>query len=260
MRVTSRWMRGVLSAAVVAVAAAAPANCTRAADDAFYAIVESPANPTLVKIVARNAGHVTISRIGPTGAFGCAALARSTNGTYYSFCGQGLGKPGPQQLATIDPATGHASILGHPIQGLQIMGMTFGPDGRLYTVGDANPASPTFNSLYTVDVTTGAVTRIGSTGAPSFFHDFAIDPGGTMYGSSADALYTIDLKSGTATKVADFVGGGMIMGLSFNTDGTRLYATDWKEPISDVYLVDVHSGFVTPLGATGYPLAHSLAP
>jgi hypothetical protein len=81
-----------------------------------------------------------------------------------------------------------------------------------------------------------------------------------MYGSAGDALYTIDLKTGTATKVADFVGGGMVMGLSFNGDRTRLYATDWKQPISDVYLVDVRTGFLTPLGATGYALAHGLAP
>ena len=52
----------------------------------------------------------------------------------------------------------------------------------------------------------------------------------------------------------------MVMGLSFNVDQNKLYATDWKQPISDVYLVDLHTGFLTPLAATGYTLAHGLAP
>ena len=81
-----------------------------------------------------------------------------------------------------------------------------------------------------------------------------------MYGTTSDGLYTIDLKTGTATKVVDFVGGGMVMGLSFNADQSKLYATDWKKPTSDVYVVDIHTGFLTPLAATGYPLAHGLAP
>ena len=80
-----------------------------------------------------------------------------------------------------------------------------------------------------------------------------------MYGSSGDALYTIDIKTGTANKVANFVGGSSVMGLSFNADQSKLYATDFKRPTSDVYLVDVRNGFLTPLGPTGYPFAHGLA-
>jgi DNA-binding beta-propeller fold protein YncE len=245
-------------AASIMMLCALAAACGPAAGDSFYAIAETPASPKLIRIDARAVNSVTITRIGATGVVGCAAIARSPKGTLYSVCGQGLAKPGPQQLAAVDPNTGHATTIGQTIDGLQIMGMTFGPDGKLYAVGDANPASPTFNSLYTIDVATAIVTRVGSTGASSFFHDFALDRQGIMYGSAGDALYTIDLKTGTATKVADFVGGGQVMGLSFNADQTKLYATDWKQPISDVYLVDLHTGFLTALGATGYPLAHGL--
>ena len=135
------------------------------------------------------------------------------------------------------------------------MGLEFAPDGTLYTVGDANPASPTFNSLYTVDVKTGAFTRVGSTGvpAPEFFMDFAFDKSGTMYGASSHTLFTIDRKTGTATKVADFVGGGDIMGLSFDAKQNRLYATDWKMPNFGVVsgrrpdrILDAHGGHRLP--------------
>ena len=239
----------------IAVLAVVSTRCGQAVDDVFYA----NADGKLIKIQSQGVQKVTTSSIGATGLPGCGAMARSTTGTLYSVCGEGILKPGPQQLATIDPATGRATSVGKAVDGLQIMGMKFGPDGKLYAVGDANPASPTFNSLYTVDVKTGAVTRVGSTSAPSFFHDFALDRSGTMYGTSGDALYTIDLKTGTASKVANFVGGGMVMGLSFNADQSKLYATDFKEPISDVYLVDIQNGFLTPLGPTGYAFAHGLA-
>ena len=248
-----------VTVAVVAICSALAASCQRGSDDAFYAIAEAPVSPKLIRIQTRGVNQVVVTTVGGTGAFGCAPMAPAPDGKLYTVCGQGIVKPGPQQLATLDPQTGHAAVFGQTITGLQIMGMKFAHDGKLYTVGGANPASPTFNSLYTIEVTTGAVTRIGPTGAPSFFHDLAIDRQGTVYGTSGDALYTIDLKTGTATKVAGFVGGGMVMGLSFNADRTKLYATDWKEPISDVYAVDLRTGFLTPLGATGHAFTHSLA-
>ena len=101
------------------------------------------------------------------------------------------------------------------VNGLTVMALKFAPDGTLYAVGDSNSSSPTFNSFYTVDAKTGALTRIGSTGAPSFFMDFAFDRKGTMYAATSLALYTIDPKAGTATKVVDFVGGSSVMGLAF---------------------------------------------
>lgn len=249
-----------LFVALVVTVAVSSACARRTASDAFYAMAETPQHSKLIRIEVRGAHDVTISEVGPAGVEGCTALAQAPDGGLLSMCGAGLAKPGPQQLASIDPKTGHASVFGQQVDGLQVMGLKFGTDGRLYTVGDTNPASPTFNSLYSVDVHTGALTRIGSTGAPSFLHDLAPGASGTMYATSSDGLYTIDLKSGTASRVARFVGGGMVMGLSFNADGSKLYATDWKQPTSDVYLVDMQSGFLAPLGTTGYPLSHSLVP
>lgn len=243
---------------LIAIAAAGSGRCARHSGDVFYALAETPDHSKLIRIEARGVRDLVIREVGPTGVDGCTALGQLNESAFFSVCGAGLAKPGPQRLTTIDPKTGHASPIGQQVDGLQVMGLKSGPDGRLYTVGDTNPASPTFNSLYGVDAHNGAMSRIGATGAPSFIHDLAVDANGTMYATSGDSLYTIDLKSGTASRVAPFVGGGMVMGLSFNADGSKLYATDWKEPISDMYVVDIHSGFLTPLGATGYALSHSL--
>jgi hypothetical protein len=239
--------------------------------DRFYGIVNSPAaDGKLVSIDVRDQNDVTITPIGAIGTFGCTSVALSRQGTLYSVCGPndfadtqhkyGCMTPGPQQLATIDPKTGHATMFGAPVEKLNVMALEFAPDGTLYAVGDANPASPTFNTLYTVDQKTGAFTAVGSTGAPApnFFMDLAFDTRGTMYGASMFGLFTIDRKTGTATKVVDFVGGGVIMGLGYNAKQDKLYATDYKTPKSVLYAVDTKNGFLTPMADIGYPLSHGL--
>ena len=40
----------------------------------------------------------------------------------------------------------------------------------------------------------------------------------------------------------------------------RVRASDWKAPNSTLYLVDMHTGFLTPIAAFGYPLEHGLVP
>jgi hypothetical protein len=238
--------------------------------DRFYGIVNSPAaDGKLVSIDVRDQNDVTITPIGAIGTFGCTSVALSSQGTLYSVCGPadfvdsqhkyGCMTPGPQRLATIDPKTGHATMFGAPVENLNVMALEFAPDGTLYAVGDANPASPTFNTLYTVDQKTGAFTAVGSTGVPAeFMMDLAFDARGTMYGASMRGLFTIDRKTGTATKVVDFVGGGAVMGLGYNAKQDKLYATDYRTPNSALYMVDTKNGFLTPMAAMGHPLSHGL--
>ena len=239
--------------------------------DRFYGIVNSPAaDGKLVSIDVRDQNDVTITPIGAIGMYGCTSVALSSQGTLYSVCGPanfadteskfGCMTPGPQQLATIDPKTGHATMFGAPIEKLNVMALEFAPDGTLYAVGDANPASPTFNTLYTVDQKTGAFTTVGSTGVPGpdFLMDLAFDARGTMYGASMFSLFTVDRKTGTATKVVEFVGGGVVMGLGYNAKQDKLYATDWKAPKSALYVVDTKNGFLTPMADIGFPLSHGL--
>jgi hypothetical protein len=239
--------------------------------DRFYGIVNSPAaDGKLVSIDVRDQNDVTITPIGAIGMYGCTSVALSSQGTLYSVCGPanfadteskfGCMTPGPQQLATIDPKTGHATMFGAPIEKLNVMALEFAPDGTLYAVGDANPASPTFNTLYTVDQKTGAFTAVGSTGVPGpdFLMDLAFDARGTMYGASMFSLFTVDRKTGTATKVVEFVGGGVVMGLGYNAKQDKLYATDWKAPKSALYVVDTKNGFLTPMADIGFPLSHGL--
>jgi DNA-binding beta-propeller fold protein YncE len=259
MRVQRAGIRTFGGVVLAGLLSGASIGCGQAMNDSLYATAAG----SLVTLDVRGVNKLTTTVIGKMGAPGCASLARSAAGVMYSVCGPGVMKADqPQQLATIDLKTGHATLFGQVITGLQVMGMEFAPDGTLYAAGDANAASPTFNSLYTVDVKTGAFTRVGSTGAPAdeFLMDFAFDKNGTMYGASSHMLFTIDRKTGIGTKVADFVGGGDVMGLAYDGRRNRLYATDFKVPNSALYLVDVQTGFLTPLAAVGYPMAHGLVP
>lgn len=261
----------VLPMAVLCASTLACAGSTGRSVDRFYGIINSPAaDGKLVSIDVRDRNDVTITPIGATGTFGCTSVALSRQGILYSVCGPngfadtqhkyGCMTPGPQQLATIDPKTGQATMFGVPVEELNVMALEFAPDGTLYAVGDANSASPTFNTLYTVDQKTGAFTAVGSTSvpAPDFFMDLAFDARGTMYGASMFGLFTIDRQTATATKVVDFVGGGAVMGLGYNAKQDKLYATDYRTPKSVLYAVDIHNGFLTPMADIGYPLSHGL--
>lgn len=257
MPMNDLMVRRILQLVALAFGCAAIVGCSQPTEDTFYAT----GGNKLLTVSIKNGNAVTITPVGATEAFGCASLALSSSGVLYSVCGPGIFKPGaPQQLATIDPRTGRATMFGKEFVGLAVMGLEFAPDGTLYAVGDGNPASPTFNSLYTIDVKAGELTRVGATGvpAPEFFMDFAFDRSGTMYGATSRMLFTIDRKSGTATKVTDFVGGGDVMGLSYNLAQDKLYATEFRAQNSAVYSVDTRTGFLTPLAPMGVPFAHGL--
>ena len=214
--------------------------------------------------------RITTTDIGPTNGGNCASLAVSSSGTLYSMCGPLFGN---QQLATIDPTTGRATLFGAAVPRLAVMAMAFARDGTLYAVGDCNPnanfectrgSDPNYNSLYTVNEATGAFTRVGPTGAAQFFMDLAFDREGQMFGvtttispSSVPAiLYRIDPATGAATKLVDLVGSHSVMGLAFDRKG-RLYATDWAQNPS-LYRIDIETGFETAIATLPFGFSSGL--
>ena len=251
----------------------AAASLPARAADVYYTLTYPGGNGEVLAITVSE-DQITTTDIGPTGVPGCASLAMSKGGLLYSMCGQLL-PPGPQQLTIIDLTTGHGTMFGVPVPGLSVMAMTFGPDGTLYAVGDCNPdptisvcgggaADPAYNSLYRVDVNTGAFTRIGSTGAPEYFMDLAFDRHGHLFGVTTTLsvtytpaiLYRIDPATGAATKVVDLVGSPQVMGLAFGEDG-KLYGTDWMAH-PGLYLIDMKTGFETAIAKLPLPFSTGL--
>jgi hypothetical protein len=215
---------------------------------------------------------ISTKDIGPINTVGCATLAMSPSGTLMSMCGPLL--PGDQQLTSFDTKTGQATLFGVHVPRLAVMSMAFGPDGVLYAVGDCdqlNSASdcgtgsdPNYNSLYTVNVVTGAFTRVGPTGAPEFFMDMVFDRHGILWGVTSclspcyapAVLYRINTETGKATKVVNLVGSNTVMGLAFARDG-KLYANDFVGN-SGFYLIDPKTGFETTVAALPFGLAGGL--
>lgn len=216
------------------------------------------------KFVAFNlqAGHVRV--IGDIGIPGSLSLA---------FCRPGgrpytmtrMGNASLAQLATLALDTGAATLVGSPLgQNLLIMGMACSPDGTLYAVGQADSNNADFNSLYTVNRETGLASRVGSTSVvvpggvySGFFMALDFAPDGTLYGANTSALYTIDTLTGQATKVVDFTGVTMVMGLAIGKDWT-FYVSDYAAQ-SSIYTVDVSTGVATAFLSTGLAKVHNIA-
>jgi hypothetical protein len=242
------------------------------ADQVFYTTSGAgtglPNGAEIFAITVRGA-TVTTRDVGPTHGGDCGSLALSPHGTLYSMCGPLFGA---QQLATIDQATGRAHLFGVRVRGLAVMALAFRA-GTLYAVGDCNPAPKTFectpgpaayNSLYTVNLRTGAFTRIGPTGAPQFFMDLTVDRHGTLLGVTTTLnpsltpaiLYRIDPATGTATKLVNLVGSNTVMGLAFGRDG-KLYATDFVQN-PGLYRIDPATGFQTAIAALPFGFSSGL--
>lgn len=238
----------------------------------FYALAFSTGVGELWSIEV-NGAKVTTTDIGPIKT-GCATLATSPSGTLMSMCGPLFGN---QQLTTFDTKTGLATRFGVPVPGLSVMAMAFGADGTLYAVGgcypngdpnnlntDCNNADPNFNTLYTVNVATGAFTRVGSMGGSEFFMDLAVDRHGTLWGVTSclnpcyapAVLYRINTETGKATKVVNLVGSSTVMGITFARNG-KLYATDFTGN-SGLYVVDPKTGFETAIAAMPFGLSAGL--
>jgi hypothetical protein len=218
-----------------------------------------PNGAEIFAITVRGA-TVTTRDVGATYGGDCGSLALSLRGTLYSMCGSLFGA---QQLASIDQQTGRAHLFGVPVPGLAVMALAFSPQGTLYAVGDCNPdpvtfeciADKDFNALYTVNVRTGAFTRIGPTGAAQFFMDLTFDAHGTMLGVTTTVnpstvpavLYRINPATGRAAKLRTLTGSNSVMGLAFGRD-EKLYGTDFT-PASNLYRINRTTGLETTIAA-----------
>jgi hypothetical protein len=84
--------------------------------------------------------------------------------------------------------------------------------------------------------------------------DFA--PDGTLYGANTSALYTIDPATGLATKVVDFSGVTMVMGLAISRDWS-FHVSDYVAQ-SAIHALDVSTGLAIPHLNTGLAKVHNI--
>ncbi len=131
----SRWTKRVfgLLAASAAIFCAVSVSPVQAGDLFYTTCWFDGTKNDLVAISVQDVNHITTKLIGEICCGGTAALALSSSGTLYGMVGNPFFVS--QQLATIDRATGYATLFGVPVPGLAVMAMGFAPDGTLYAIG-----------------------------------------------------------------------------------------------------------------------------
>ena len=261
----------VLAAVALSVAACGLGTASAAQSD--QSTVHARANTTLFamgeagsELLRIDVEKHTVDIVGATGIVPQNLALAIAPGRRTAYTIAHAQDPSSAHLATVDLTTGAETLAGsNPLgQNLYIMGMTTSRNGLLYAAGDFMPTSPTFNSLYRVDKSTGLATRVGSFGFGSSMMDFIMsltfNSSGHLYGASQRSIYRIDPTTGAATKVVDIVGAKRVMGLAFNQQG-NLYASDFI-PLpagSTIYSVNLATGQFTPLIHTGIALVHNIA-
>jgi hypothetical protein len=162
----------------------------------------------------------------------------------------------PRFLVSINPATGRVTPIG-PFNAAN--GNPFGDISFDPTSGKLFGANAVGGALYTINLATGAATRISSSNTPittgSSGHGFAVDASGTLLTTPDSAfgnLYTYNKTTGSATIVAPLSGpplDGAINALSF--DNGVLFGVNNNQGFpSQTHLITINptTGAITDIG------------
>ena len=232
----------------------------------FYSAFRPGANPATTSFPRLGTIDTTTgasSLIGPaniTGFFGAAFDDRNgtlygiVNGGGYVLSGPPPSTPAASRLATINLATGAATVIGNTGIAGPVLALEISANGIAYTVGwDDN--------LYTLNKTTGLATLVGATGFGSvdptigrgvMLMDLAFDSHGTLWGTDLNRLWTFDLSTGLATFRTNINGTGPVdaafdvgevMGIAFDASD-HLFATTLADP-GGLFEVDTTTGNAT---------------
>lgn len=193
--------------------------------------------------------------VGPVGFNRVGAMAFHSSGTLYAVGSRP--SDGTFVLITINTTTGAGTEVG-PTTGLRgpVGDISFRRSDQKLFAYDANASNHT---LYTLDLATGAATRIGSTGL-SFNGGNGIDfsPDDTLFHTNVNSLNTLNQTTGTAVQVAPMSfaspadNGSRANALAFHPSTNLLYAAVVNSNSSVNYLgiVNTATGAVTIVGPT----------
>jgi hypothetical protein len=230
-------------ALAVGLAVAALASSARAQDliavkysGSVYSLNSATGNGTLIGF----SGHIDLN-----------AMARRSDGRL--FVGGGSSTSSTSSIYEIDPSTGLGTLVVNlPMS--NIRALAFDPADVLYAIHHQGPAG-SLNDLYTIDLTLGTATLIGSTGYPGIQGmTFA---GSTLYGwevgaggGSGVGLITIDPSTGAGNDVNPAIGGlaNDVQTLAYtSSSGGQLFGAKEK-----LYSVDMATGSLALMGNGGY--------
>lgn len=129
-----------------------------------------------------------------------------------------------------------------------LTGLTIAPDGTAYlSQGTAT------RTLYTVDLTTGVATTVGSMGTVTFI-DIAADANGRLWATDVtnDSLWSVDTTTGAATEVGNLgFNINFAQGMDFDFSTNTLYAQLYQGSGVVTYAsIDLATGAATEVSPT----------
>ncbi len=165
-------------------------------------------------------------------------------------------------LGTVDLATGavnFAATVSGNVPGKFLSQLSYNPTNDTFYAISANPNDENGSEFYSLNVTTGVLTQIGSgTGIPNVVA-MEIDNNGTVYAADAVSgnLYTIDITTGIGTIVGNMLPGGLSpvrSGFSIDHSTNTMYAVlQNRDGViwSTFYTLNTGNGALNELGFGG---------
>lgn len=161
------------------------------------------------------------------------------------------------RLVEIDPATAAVTPVGFfPGAATRVAGLAYDSlDDVLYGSNQGD------DTLVIVDRTDASLTVVGPLG--SSLSGLAFDPAtDTLYGIDGLSLWIVDQATAALTLVGPHaIAGAFSLGLDFETDSARLFATNvvFASNADALYEIDTATGLATTIGPTGGPGLGGLA-
>jgi hypothetical protein len=216
-------------------------------EDGCVAYIDTSTSPPSLELAfLRGSLTGTVINIGPlrtaSGSVDLTDVALTSSGALY-------GVDFSSDLYRIDTANAVATLIG-PLSA-EVNGLVVSPEGTLYASGGYE--------LYTVNLTSGSATNVGTTGYASS-GDLAFAPDGTLLmsaepslGGPNDSIVKLGLSTAYGTLIGS-IGQGSVYGLG-ESYGTLFAATASGELLT----VDPSTGASTVLAAGGDLSANGMA-
>ena len=194
----------------------------------------------------------TITQLAATTSTDFISGGTWTNDGKWYGCEHGLGA-GQPLIWTIHPVTGEMTQVGSydpDGNGLSFNGLAYDPTtGTMYGCDSRD--------LYTVNMSTGASTRVGSfsLSVPSYMIGIAFDDIGNLYGDETvtDSLYQINPSTGAASLIGPLginINGAQDIAYDIDTNTLYLSAHTLLGPITEsaLYTCNTSNGAATKIG------------
>jgi hypothetical protein len=218
----------------------------------LYAVDGAQDNASSLYILDATDGSV-VQTIGAIGFDHVVAISFDpTTGTLYGhanhYCAFQDGA-----LITIDPATAVGTFVG--CTGCTIPDVSFDSAGTLFGWAEACDSGLAFDDLVTIDLTTGALTKVGESGTDTAQTGLAFDSAGSLLMISESALFSVNPATGAATSLTS---------LSLNVDNMLAFNasdvlyTGRRFPFT-LRTIDIPTGTVTDLGTNDVTYLSGLA-